>query len=234
MVSARQLFTIDVVLLVALAVGCSFDRAPGSAHDNAPRDVPDPPAMTDRSPATEQDGGCEGEPANCPHATVPEGSDCGDSCSCDRGNNCEQDAGAAHEPPASGACEPDCDGRECGADGCGGTCGPCRPGATCSAEGRCSCVAECGGKTCGDDGCGASCGRCAQNETCHDGTCRRDCDGCNDRECGFDDCGESCGSCGEGEVCNDEGRCKREKVKEGNSGPGRGQERGNRDGRGRG
>ncbi len=38
-------------------------------------------------------------------------------------------------------CEPVCDGRECGADGCGGTCGTCADGASCSA-GVCAEAAE--------------------------------------------------------------------------------------------
>jgi len=34
-------------------------------------------------------------------------------------------------------CTPDCAGRECGGDGCGGSCGTCGGSETCSAEGRC-------------------------------------------------------------------------------------------------
>jgi len=35
-------------------------------------------------------------------------------------------------------CEPDCAGKACGADGCGGSCGDCAPGAGCSALNTCS------------------------------------------------------------------------------------------------
>jgi len=35
------------------------------------------------------------------------------------------------------ACSPDCSGKECGDDGCGGTCGECLPSETCSPEGTC-------------------------------------------------------------------------------------------------
>jgi len=34
-------------------------------------------------------------------------------------------------------CEPDCEGKECGDDGCGDICGMCKPGYSCSDEGTC-------------------------------------------------------------------------------------------------
>jgi len=34
-------------------------------------------------------------------------------------------------------CVPDCEGKECGDDGCGGSCGTCAVGCVCSAEGQC-------------------------------------------------------------------------------------------------
>lgn len=37
----------------------------------------------------------------------------------------------------AGECTPACDGRVCGADGCGGQCGTCAAGATCGADGLC-------------------------------------------------------------------------------------------------
>ena len=64
---------------------------------------------------------------------------------------------------ASGRCEacaPSCDGKVCGEDGCGGSCGECGAGLRC-AQGACeACAPSCEGKTCGDDGCGGSCGEC--------------------------------------------------------------------------
>ncbi len=55
-----------------------------------------------------------------------------------------------------------CKGKQCGDDGCGGTCGTCEAGTTCNADGACvACTPSCAGKTCGDDGCGGSCGACA-------------------------------------------------------------------------
>src|SRR5205823_2420258 len=58
-------------------------------------------------------------------------------------------------------CVPQCDGKFCGDDTCGGTCGACPPGSACNAASRCvasPCVPQCGGRQCGSDGCGGSCG----------------------------------------------------------------------------
>ncbi len=71
-------------------------------------------------------------------------------------------------------CQPACDGKVCGDDGCGGTCGDCTDGQECSAAGLCesTCVPDCGDNVCGDDGCGGSCGLCAgEDEVCEEGAC---------------------------------------------------------------
>jgi hypothetical protein len=68
-------------------------------------------------------------------------------------------------------CVPRCDGRVCGDDGCGGSCGSC-PGGTSCQSGRCVCVGRCAGRTCGNDGCGGSCGSCPSGFSCNAaGTC---------------------------------------------------------------
>jgi hypothetical protein len=66
------------------------------------------------------------------------------------------------------SCTPQCSGKQCGSDGCGGTCGTCATGQTCSASGQCtgSCTPQCSGKQCGSDGCGGSCGTCATGQIC--------------------------------------------------------------------
>ena len=109
---------------------------------------------------------------------------------------------AAKQP----SCVPDCGNKECGADGCGGSCGTCP--ADC-VDGLCQegpCSPDCVGKECGEDGCGGSCGECPlpQHE-CVDGscTCAPKCDG---KECGPDGCGESCGHC-QGETICSYGTC---------------------------
>ena len=72
-------------------------------------------------------------------------------------------------------CAPDCDSRECGDDGCGGSCGECDNG-NCTEAGIC-CLPNCTDKFCGDDGCGESCGECEDGETCTDEfTCTKSCE----------------------------------------------------------
>ena len=60
-----------------------------------------------------------------------------------------------------GECIRQCEGRECGDDGCGGSCGPaCDEPSYCSSDGLCVCVPQCEDVECGgseDDGCGGTC-----------------------------------------------------------------------------
>ena len=65
-------------------------------------------------------------------------------------------------------CKPSCKAKQCGDDGCGGSCGTCGFGAPCVAN-LCGCVPECGKKVCGGDGCGGSCGVCQGGQTCDSG-----------------------------------------------------------------
>src|ERR1044071_1995337 len=76
--------------------------------------------------------------------------------STDRGQiaQCDPDAG----------CCPSCGAAKCGGDGCGGSCGECDDGESCTADGRCACVPQCGEKKCGGDGCGGTCGECEGGE----------------------------------------------------------------------
>ena len=70
--------------------------------------------------------------------------------------------------PLGGSCTPACSGRECGPDGCGGSCGTCDISETCDSSGGCmpNCQPACSGRSCGPDGCGGTCGTCAPGETC--------------------------------------------------------------------
>lgn len=111
------------------------------------------------------------------------------------------------------SCTPVCGGKQCGADGCGGSCGTCQAGASCSAAGQCvtACAPSCAGKQCGPDGCGGQCGQCTSVQTCgasgqcEDGACQPACGG---RQCGADGCGGSCGFCAAGQTCGADGRCE--------------------------
>jgi len=71
-----------------------------------------------------------------------------------------------------GTCQPECDGKECGSDGCGDVCGLCPPDFVCN-DGTCEpfCIPSCQGKMCGDDGCQGVCGVCAADEVCWQGQC---------------------------------------------------------------
>jgi len=73
-------------------------------------------------------------------------------------------------------CIPECAGKECGEDGCGGSCGACGEGFHCDAD-LCvpDCLPDCAGMECGDDGCGGSCGDCQLDELCFDGACKPKC-----------------------------------------------------------
>ncbi len=96
-------------------------------------------------------------------------------------------------------CTPDCQGKNCGPNGCGGSCGTCPTGIDC-VNGVCDCTPDCDGKECGDDGCGGSCGSCLNGIPCSNGICQctPHCDG---RECGPDGCGGYCGQCDDGVAC---------------------------------
>jgi len=115
-----------------------------------------------------------------------------------------------------GGCVPTCMGKECGSDGCNGTCGVCGPNETCSAFGVCvpinnGCAPRCAGRDCGDDGCGGSCGSCLGSATCDNGVCTifEQCtSSCVGKSCGDDGCGGLCGSCLTNESCNVNNICE--------------------------
>lgn len=100
-------------------------------------------------------------------------------------------------------CTPDCQGRECGKDGCGGSCGECQQGCDCITGFCVCCEPACDGKECGDDGCGGSCGQC-EGCDCVTGFCVCCQPFCFDgQQCGGDGCGGSCGKCGPSDTCMD-------------------------------
>jgi|GEM_PF-856732 len=82
-------------------------------------------------------------------------------CGCDQG--CVERGDCCPDYVSRCTCQPRCDGRVCGDDGCGGTCGACQGELPfCQPDGTCgeSCAPLCAGKDCGDDGCGGTCGAC--------------------------------------------------------------------------
>lgn len=102
-----------------------------------------------------------------------------------------------------------CQGKVCGDDGCGGTCGECGEFEQCTAKGECEekpCETTCEGKDCGDDGCGHSCGTCPGGQECQAGVCV--CmPKCAGKECGDDSCGGKCGICQGVNVSCSNGKC---------------------------
>jgi hypothetical protein len=119
----------------------------------------------------------------------------------------------AHYDCVKAGCSPNCTGKECGADGCGSTCGTCPGGLSCNAQGICSnaCITSCTGKECGADGCGGECGICAPGFKCtpaglcvNSSGCTPQCSG---KDCGSDSCGGSCGQCANGQSCDASGHC---------------------------
>jgi len=89
--------------------------------------------------------------------------DWGDVVPCDPGLTCV--GGAC-------VCIPECEGKECGLDGCGGTCGEC-VGVACIV-GKCGCTGDCTGRDCGWDGCDGSCGACEGSDVCDiEGQCTK-------------------------------------------------------------
>jgi hypothetical protein len=108
-------------------------------------------------------------------------------------------------------CVPQCDGRQCGDDGCGGVCGTCEQFSLCSADGQCEVCDQsqlCLDKQCGPDGCGRLCGLCPDDSFCQDGACVQACvPDCIGKGCGPDGCGGTCGQCIEDFECNGAGQC---------------------------
>lgn len=58
--------------------------------------------------------------------------------------------------PRDTGCVRNCTNRQCGTDGCGGSCGQCTPPTQCLSF-QCVCTPNCSNRSCGDDGCGGTC-----------------------------------------------------------------------------
>lgn len=90
---------------------------------------------------------------------------------CEEGKTCATSADPGLPDTCNTVCVPNCDGRFCGSDGCGGSCGTCpTTGAwTCNKFSRCvKCSETCAGKQCGLDACGGNCPNlCAAGTTCN-------------------------------------------------------------------
>lgn len=151
---------------------------------------------------------------------------CGDgTCQADKGENCTTCAkdcaceGGKSCVGGSCSCQLNCDGKSCGDDGCGGSCGTCSGRTTCNA-GKCECKHECdkqGESSClgttkyqrcdlDSQGCRVNKSfSCLGGRECQNGSCCSS--SCAGKQCGDDGCGGSCGSCSARASCNG-GKCE--------------------------
>jgi hypothetical protein len=157
--------------LVLGALGCALDATPQEGSIRRSLREERAPAMEAPSEPPEDP---KAEPPEEPKNEPPE-----DRKTATDAAGSDDDAGVAP------LCAADCEGRECGSDGCQGSCG------SCDFEQRCD---EARGRCEAEDGEEAA------------AACEPDCD---DRECGSDGCGGSCGSCAGGAACEAAGRCAR-------------------------
>lgn len=136
--------------------------------------------------------GCAGDDSDQTDAGTTEVCEtpCGKEC-CNQGKACD-----TKNMRCTSVCQPNCTNRQCGSDGCGGSCGSCPSGLGCVAGECTDCTPNCLGKQCGDDGCGGKCGFCPNGNQCGSdglcGACQRNCQG---KTCGPDGCGGNCGHC---------------------------------------
>jgi hypothetical protein len=157
------------------------------------------------------DAGCLATDACRPVPTDPARGVCIQRCAsddaCVTGLHCDTASGlcrCADDPPCQRTygpnarcdattqlcvCTPQCDGRTCGSDGCGGSCGACAVGTACHANGRC------GAPTCGDGNFVVACpagGACPNNSHCQaDGNCGCD-TGYDPVQCSGAACNNNC------------------------------------------
>jgi hypothetical protein len=111
--------------------------------------------------------------------TCSAGSWIGGTCKvidCDQGYHKNSDGTACVED--SPVCTPNCAGKECGSDGCDGSCGTCTSGKVCNSNGKCvvTCTDTCQslGYECGTHSiCGVNknCGTCTSGKVCSGGKC---------------------------------------------------------------
>lgn len=142
--------------------------------------------------------GSAGAPNSYCQACLPSLSDSAWSVLPD-GSQCVGSAGICSDGVC---CDPtdNCAGKECGSDGCGGSCGMCLPHEVCEG-GTCTCSPDCESRNCGPDGCLGSCGSCElPGDVCLEGQCI--CiPSCDSAYCGSDGCGGNCGQCCQDQQC---------------------------------
>ncbi len=140
-------------------------------------------------------------------------------CNAGPGWNGPTGNGTPNGSALSGPCTPNCAGLQCGSDGCGGSCGTCASGQTCSngvctaacPTGQTQCNGSCVDTSTDPNNCGACGNVCASGQTCSGGTCSGGgcpvgqtlCGGtCTDTSSDPNNCG-ACGNvCASGQTCS--------------------------------
>jgi hypothetical protein len=206
--------TLLLALCVAFGLACSASSDPAATEDltstTTTIDGSADQADSDGSDSTDTDSGDGETTADDTGAgeTTADDSGAGETTADDSGDGettaDDSGDGETTADASSGgttgatdeACVPNCEGKDCGDNGCGESCGECEDGFSCDEDGQCICEPQCDGKICGPDGCGQSCGGCDDGLTCtDDGTECLCVPNCNGKNCGDDGCGGSCGLC---------------------------------------
>jgi len=171
------LYIVTAALSAALGAGCGVDRPPWSGADASDTaDLQSDQREDEQTGAPDLRGDAVPDPADARDAAVdaayPDLADLADLPDVSEVADAYWSGDPADLQEIE-ACAPDCDGKECGPDGCGGSCGVC-PGnkPLCNMAFQCeACEADCNEKNCGPDGCGGSCGTCPAGWACAAGTC---------------------------------------------------------------
>ena len=185
------------IWMVGIGLGCALSLGLGcGGSQSVELDVGETSGET--SGEISEDPGTTCQPSTCAELNATCGSiddGCGTSIDC---GTCEGTDGQCLDNQCS--CIPDCDGKDCGFDGCSGFCGAHQGGCPDPLElcfqGVCTCQPDCAGKECGTDSCGGSCGDCTDGLNCNDGECAPEaCDAnCNNKDCGSNGCDGVCGA----------------------------------------
>lgn len=157
--------------ILALALGAALAGCKGAAGD--PADAGTDAPIVIRPDNGPPDPGPQ-DPGNPQDTATDPGKDAKDTGSRDTEDPGGEDPGEFDpgdgDPGSSDpGCIPNCTGKECGNDGCGGSCGNC-PNGSCIAQ-ECVCIPNCAGKDCGDNGCGGNCGPCTGGQCSTLGKC---------------------------------------------------------------
>ncbi len=172
-----RLHIVLFALAGALALGCGADRAPWGG--SGPVDVPAEAGIGDAVvEIPDLRGELPGDAADAVDAApevvepAPEVVDVAPEVAPEILETVDAAPEIADVPDVP-PCPPDCENKECGPDGCGGSCGACPDNKPfCNMAFVCEeCEADCVGKDCGPDGCGGTCGDCPTGWGCILGDC---------------------------------------------------------------